>query len=226
VSLPSGEVLQRMLDTYDAIRKPARILLLVDSSGVVGDEMAAAGEGRTRVEVVQEALDRGLGQLPGEAEIGLWAFPDPDDGQASHEEVVALAPLDADHRRRIIDGVAKWSTTETGERPRTPLYRAVQAAYDQFVHDGDSRSINAVVVLTDGEDRDRSARPVSLEQLVAQVDAEGARGRSAVRVFSIALPGASFPALDALSDSSNAETFPADDPDGLAEAFDAVFSRL
>jgi Ca-activated chloride channel family protein len=228
VPQPSGEVLQEMLDTYSDIRKPARILLLVDTSGSMGATLT--GDGRTRFEVVQEALDQGLGHLPGEDEIGLWAFPDPG-GDGSHQELVPMGRFDADQRQRIVDGVADLPADDKGrDCDGTPLYRAIQAAYADLLDKGDTDTINAVIVLTDGEDHDRSDRPLSLERLVAQVDAEsagsGPERRPSVTVFSIALPGASFPALDAISDSANGEAFTADDPGALADAFTSVFSRL
>jgi hypothetical protein len=78
--------------------------------------------------------------------------------------------------------------------------------------------INAVVVLTDGDDHDETNR-LGLEELLARLDSE-------VQVFSIALPGASSAAMEAISGRTGAESYPADDPSSLATAFVAIFNSL
>jgi hypothetical protein len=181
---------------------------------------------------MQETLSEGLGYLPTGAEIGLWTFPDsrpdppPGDPCAGDAcaEVVPMGRFDEGQEQRIVDGVAQMEGTDGSS---TPLYRAVEAAYDHMLDGYDPEAINAIVVLTDGVDHDATPH-LDLAHLVSRIDPDqggDASDRPAVKVFSIALPEASFDDLKAISCSTDAEAFHAD-RSSLTDVLIDVFHRF
>ena len=72
LSPPSPPVLAAVRAAWTELRKPARVLLVLDVSGSMG---ASAGGGKTRLELAQDAAVNGLAQLSDTDEVGLWTFP-------------------------------------------------------------------------------------------------------------------------------------------------------
>ena len=71
LSSPSPPVLAAVRAAWTELRKPARVLLVLDVSGSMG---ASAGGGKTRLELAQAAAVDGLSQLSDTDEVGLWTF--------------------------------------------------------------------------------------------------------------------------------------------------------
>jgi Ca-activated chloride channel family protein len=219
---PSGEVLQTIQDTWSHYRKKARILLVLDSSASMGSEFSTAG-GPSRFEVMETTLTDGLEHLPEDDEIGLWTFPG-DDGNGSHSELVPISPFTSGQKRLILTEI--HDLAETGGRS-TPLHRAVLDAYEYLSNHPAEDRINAVVVLTDGEDHDETSS-LDRDELLARLDPEnaGPMDHPSVKVFSIALPDASSATMRSISDRTGAESYSADDRSSLADAFVTIFTSL
>ena len=72
LSPPSPPVLAAVRAAWTELRKPARVLLVLDVSGSMA---ASAGGGKTRLELAQAAAVNGLAQLSDTDQVGLWTFP-------------------------------------------------------------------------------------------------------------------------------------------------------
>lgn len=208
LSPPSPPVLAAVRATWAELRKPARVLLVLDVSGSMGN---AAGGGRTRLELAQAAAVNGLAQLSDTDEVGLWTFPGPDGG--IHWEHSPLAPL-GPQRQQMIDRIR--SLTPTGG---TPLYAVTRQASEAVRAGAGDDAINAVVVMTDG--RNEYPQDDDLDGLVRQLSDLAVE--DGIRVFTIAYGrDADLDTVTRISTASRAAAYDATDP----QTIDAVFTNV
>lgn len=170
-------------DRYRAARRPARVLVLVDSSASMG--RPADGD-RQRIDVAERGVLGALGHLSGSDEVGIWSFS----GAAASSPRTVLDVTAAD----VAEREAPERLGALRPEGRTPLYDAVDAGTSYLVGldpDGASRRhLTALVVLTDGEnlpDDGAGAEPTASD-LVASARAAQASG---VRVYVVAVGEAS-----------------------------------
>lgn len=157
--LASGDpaTAERALERWSALAVPTRGLVAVDVSGSMA---ADAGVG-TRMGLTQQAALVGMRLFPGNAQLGLWAFSvDLDGPQKDHRELAPIARLDSEnavgtHRDAL--GAAVYSL-DSIVKGGTGLYDTVFAAYKTVLDGYDPNAVNAVIILTDGENED----PVSI----------------------------------------------------------------
>ena len=181
--LPPAPVIAAVRAAWDEVRRPARILILLDMSGSMacsvddqrdGDHCAEpTDQRRQRFGLARDAVAQALGgaALGSRDRVGLHTFGGPGPpcvdrtkGLVSAVDVAAVLP----------------DATEVGGE--TPLYRCLLAAQSWLAGRPDHAGyINAVVVLTDGEN------DYAHESLRTTADGLAATyGRAAVRVFPVA----------------------------------------
>ncbi|WP_253701776.1 substrate-binding domain-containing protein [Dietzia sp. 111N12-1] len=141
------------LQRWRVLAMPGRSLVLVDTSGSMG--FGIPGTDRTRIEALVATAGAGLGQFPGDAALGLWAFG----GAAGRDgvpyaEVAALRRLDevgadGSHREALGDALAALPGLVGGG---TDLYRSVLDAYALVRSDYDPNMVNSIIVISDGAD--------------------------------------------------------------------------
>ena len=177
LGLPEPRVLDRIRKTWREDRKPANVLLVVDVSGSMNDQ--------NRLVRAKEGLKTFLREVSPNDRLGLMIFSDRVQPLIPIGECRAeLAPL---VDRLIADG-------------GTAVYNATAQAIEIVKNLRDKERINAVVVLTDGEDTDSS---LTADEVVRRA---GGQGDSAdkVRVFTIAYSAGAEGAADALKRISQA----------------------
>lgn len=128
--------------------QPANVLILLDSSQSMA-ERAYPGTTLSRLDAAKIAVRRALVRLDPEDHVGAWAITTRRSTTPTHRElgpVAALGPPGG-RRNRLIDQVDVL-------RPEggTPLDAAVGDAYDTVRRGGRGDTINAVLVLSDGQD--------------------------------------------------------------------------
>lgn len=222
---PSPEVVSASIDQWANIRKPSAILQVIDISGSMDESI---GGGRSRLDGAIEGATTTLDHVRPTDEIGVWAFTTGisstiDGQQYPHIGVVrSFGPLGGD-KELLRSNVADLANAQRGG---TPLYDSVSEAYDYMkVHAEDGR-INAIVVLSDGEDTDSTMR---LESLVQKINADQAEGGNSkpVRIFAIAYSdNADVDALDRLASASGGQVFDATDPAKIDETFQSVMNNF
>ena len=225
LDLPDATVLSRLLDDWADQRKPARVLLVIDVSGSMGD-LGDPETGETKLDLAKEAAAEALGQFNDDDQVGLWVFST-ELGDAGDQQVLELVPptrvgdVREDLANRIRDLVPVNGT---------PLYEVTQRAYEEAVASYDPARINAVVLLSDGfnDDGDTSDDRDQLSELLATLEA-GSEGQDSrpVRVFPIGYGSdADLPTLRQIADATSAAVYDSSDPQTIDRVFDAVISNF
>lgn len=215
INSPGPEVLAKILDGWDTLRKKAQVMLVLDVSGSMEEP---TGSGKTKMEAAKQAAIAALDLLHPEDEVGLWTFSTGANGAAQpYTEHVPLS--------RIGSSKAKLIAAIKGLRPKggTALYHTIRAAHDHLVDRFSPDRINAVVVLTDG--KNEYPRDNDLDQLLRDLDATDRE--LPVRVFSIAFGEKSdLGVLERISKASRAAAYDARDPDTIDKVFVSVLSNF
>jgi Ca-activated chloride channel homolog len=222
LEVPSPDVLVGILDSWAELRKDARVLLVLDISGSMGDP---GGDGRTKLDLAIEAAVSALDQFKDADEVGLWVFstdlggPDP-----NVLDLVPIAPIGT--QRDVLAQQIEAQRPTNG----TPLYEVTDKAYESMLADYDPAKINAIVLLTDGQNDD--GNPGDDEEQFAELIQSlqsGSEGSSAqpVRLFTIAYgEDADAITLRAVSQATRAATYNASNPATIEQVFTAVISNF
>ncbi len=162
LGLPEPRTLDRIRRAWREDRKPANVLLVLDTSGSMNDE--------NRLERAKDGLDTFLREVSPNDRVGLTIFSD------RIQPLVPILPVKQNEERlrsTVDDLIADGGTA---------IYDATAEGYKTVRDLNDRERINAVVVLTDGEDTDSSR---TVEDIERELDAQG-DSESRVRVFTIA----------------------------------------
>ncbi|MEZ5226876.1 MAG: extracellular solute-binding protein [Acidimicrobiales bacterium] len=222
LEVPDPQVMTQLLDLWQSQRKGARVTLLLDVSGSMGD---GGGNGMTKLELAKEAILSSLGEFAADDEVSLVTFTD--DGANGEPMITEIVPSG-----RFADNAAAIEQRLGGLFPQngTPLYEAVQQTYETALDGYDPDRINAIVVLSDGANQDIQASDDTdqLNNLPATLSrgSEG-QGSRPVRVFPIAYgEGASFDVLQAIADAASSAVYDASDPRSINKVFAEVISNF
>ncbi|MBO0980347.1 substrate-binding and VWA domain-containing protein [Microbacterium sp. SD291] len=219
VTLPKPEVdvISTAIDQWTQVRKPSSVLELIDISGSMDEPI---GDGRSRLDGAIEGAQTTLDHFRPTDEIGVWAFTtgvSSDEGENIQvlRDVTALAS-DGEKLDSSLDDL------RYAQRNGTPLYDSVLLAYEAMRERAEPGRINAIVVLSDGEDTDSS---ISLDSLIAKIGKSSKEGgdEAPVRIFTIAYgEGADPTALQRIADATGGQLFDASN----AERIDLVFASV
>lgn len=223
LAVPAPDVLVEMLDRWESQRKPARVMLVMDVSGSMGDPASddpGSGAG-TKLDLAKEAAITALEQFAPQDAVGLRIFSS-DIGPPEHPAYVDLVPIEpigqsAEALRTRIRSLVPTNGT--------PLYTVAGASYDQMVADYDPAAINAVVLLTDGRNEDVNE---DLDGLLAALQT-GSEGRQSqpVRVFTIGYGAdADLSTLQRIAEATNAASYDASDAASIDKVFTSVVSNF
>ncbi len=222
---PEPEVLVDLLDRWDDQRKSARVTIVLDVSGSMGDP-ASPGGPETKLELAKQAATTALDHFKDEDEVGLRIFTTGlgGDGTASYVDLAPPEPIaqNRERLRREIDAQLP--------RDGTPLYEVTQATFDEAVEDYDPMRINAVVVLSDGvnEDLDSSDDEEQLDALISSLrESTSSELAKPIRIFPIAYgDAADLDVLREIAEASNSTVYDASDPATIDRVFAAVVSNF
>ncbi|MGH8976478.1 MAG: VWA domain-containing protein, partial [Acidimicrobiia bacterium] len=203
-------------------RKRARVMLLVDASGSMGDPAdPESGPTPTKLDLAKIAVTDALDEFAPDDDVGLRIFTtELGENQADWMDLVPIGPL-VGQRESIAREVSDLFPLNG-----TPLYTATSDAYDDMLAEFDPTRINAVVLLSDGRNED--PRNNDLEALIQHLRA-GSEGESAdpVRVFAIAYGGdADLETLRRIAEATNAQVYDASDATTISRVFTAVVSNF
>jgi Ca-activated chloride channel family protein len=180
LGLPEPRVLDRLKQTWREDRKPANVLLIVDTSGSMNDE--------NRLVRAKEGLKVFFDQVGRQDSVGLTIFSD------RIQPLIPVGPFDRNERQ--LRGTVDNLIADGG----TAIYDATINGFEQIRDDASPERITAVVLLTDGEDTDSAA---SAEQAVQAVKAQGDSDNQ-VRVFTIAYSAGAEGAAETLEEIAQA----------------------
>ncbi len=213
---PSPQVLEGVRATWEKVRKRARVLLLLDVSGSMGDPVGTAGT--TRLELAKTAAAKAVKAFADNDEVGLWVFTsDLPTRERVYADLVPVGPV-GPHRAELAKAIAGLTPLNG-----TPLYAATRRAVAVMDGTVDPSKINAVVLLTDG--RNEYPQDTDLDGLVSDLSRGSAE--SGVRVFSIAYgQDADLKTLKRISEASRAAAYDATTATDIDTIFTTVISNF
>ncbi|MFF4536652.1 substrate-binding and VWA domain-containing protein [Streptomyces aureus] len=163
----SKGAVQEALGMWTITVESARITTVVDASSSMAEPVP--GSDRSRMDVTKESLLQALATFTDEDEIGLWKFSTKLDGDKDYRVLVPTGRLGAgkkktDRRTKLAAAFKSLRPVPHGE---TGLYDTTLAAYKAAVASYAKGRFNAVVVLTDGVNRDPGS--ISRADLVSEL---------------------------------------------------------
>jgi len=227
LEVPQPAVLAKLLDQWSAQRKKARVTLVLDVSGSMGEQIdpkrPSAG---TKLGLAKQAIADAI-PLFSQDDIVEFDIFSTGLGDQANQDVVQLVPPGrvgdvGEQLRRKLDDLSPQNAT--------PLYDTTQKLYDAAVANFDPTRINAVVLLTDGknDDGNQGDDDQQLQRLLGALRS-GNEGQlsHAVRVFPIAYGAdADVDALKAIADASSSAEYDAKDPTTIDQVLTAVISNF
>jgi Ca-activated chloride channel family protein len=224
LQVPQDKVLVGVLKAWGQQRKDAKVLLVLDVSGSMGEGVGT--EGKTKLDLAIQAAVNSLGKFKDTDEVGLWIFTTDlgTDGTATYLELVPTAPM-SENRAKLKSAIEQ-------QRPLngTPLYSVTKDAFEAARAGFDPSKINAVVFLTDGQNDDGTVSDDSdqyNDMLTALTSgSEGVNSKS-VRVFTISYGAdADSATLKAIAEATNAAYYDASNPATIDQVFTNVVSNF
>ena len=222
LQVPADDVLVRILDTWAEQRKEARVLLVLDVSGSMGDPVDTSG---TKLDLAKQAAIAALGDFKDTDEVGLWVFTtDMFGDDPNYVELVPVGPI-GENRGQLAARIAEQYPLNG-----TPLYDVAGKAYQAMLDTYDPTKINAVVFLTDGvnddgivnDDEQQFTDVITL----LRAGSEGAQSRP-VRMFTISYgDDADTATLKAIAQATAAAHYDASNPATINQVFTAVISNF
>ncbi|MEU6198171.1 extracellular solute-binding protein [Streptomyces sp. NPDC047061] len=212
---PAPAVLGAVLDSWDELRKKARVLLVMDVSGSMNQ---SAGGVQSRLEAAKKAAVNALGQFHPDDEVGLWAFSTGTDEHPKPYQQI-LPPQPVRENRSQLTAAINGLSADGG----TALYTTVRAAQQAALADLDTNRINAVVVLTDG----KNEYPADNDLGALLKDIDATHLERSVRVFTVAFSDqADFDTLSKISAATKATSYDARDPAVIDKVMVSVISNF
>jgi len=196
LSLPEPRVLARIKRAWREDRKPANVMLVVDVSGSMLED--------DKIGQAKQGLQVFLRQFSPRDRVGLLTF------SSDANVLVPIAPVARNRatlRARIGELIADGDTA---------LYDASSAGWEAVDKLRDDSRINAVVVLSDGED---TASSSDLSDAVERFEARAKGEGRQIRVFTIAYgSSASKSVLEDMAKASGGKAYEGD-PDNIEAVY-------
>jgi Ca-activated chloride channel family protein len=179
---PAPAVLDEIVKVWPTLRKPANVLLLIDTSGSMAEPIP--GIEQTKIARVKQAKDAILTKVNGFSaadQVGLWRFGDhmhKINGQwEDYIPLVPVAHMDQAQRSRISSSIDQLPAEGS-----TALYSSIDAAVYAIRNSWKPDTINAIIVLTDGRNEPGLSHGPDLGELLTRIRST----EKPVRVFTIA----------------------------------------
>jgi Ca-activated chloride channel homolog len=219
LGVPAPPVLVKIIQKWGEDRKAARVMMVIDVSGSMGDQVAG---GSTKLDLAKQAAVQALGQFSPNDQVGLRIFSTNISAKAPTDylDLVPIGPI-ATQREQLAAKIQSLVPSSG-----TPLYTTAVASYDDMKRTYDPTKINAVVLLTDGKNDDPNNN--DLDKTLAALS-EGSEGVSAtpVRLFTIAYgQDADKDVLRRMAEATNGASYDASNPQTINEVFTAVVSNF
>lgn len=222
---PAPAVMVGMLDSWAQQRKGARVLLVMDISGSMGETASLDGYD-TKLDLAKTAASDSLIEFKANDEVGLRAFSTGLGPQQDlfWQDLVPIGPM-AQNADPLRTSIASLYPTNG-----TPLYETTLNSFQKMYDEYDPTRINAVVLLTDGrnDDGNTSDDAAQLQNTLSTLRrlSQGELGQP-VRVFTIGYGSdADLSVLRQIAEATDAASYNASDPKSISKVFTAVISNF
>lgn len=215
---PAADVAQQTLQQWATLALSAHSLAVIDASS----SMLTRAGNKTWMDLTTEAAEAGMKLFPDNSQVGLWALSTRLSGpNRDWASLVPIAPLTKAHRQALLTQLHGLKAKIGGS---TGLYDAVLASYRLVRDSYDPRSVNAVMIFTDGFST--NVRGLTLDQTLQSLQQLRDPARP-VRLITIGMgPNVDTAALDKLAKATGGRSYQAKDPNDIKKVFvDALQSR-
>ncbi|GAA4579315.1 substrate-binding and VWA domain-containing protein [Planotetraspora phitsanulokensis] len=213
LSVPAPAVLDEILKSWGELRKPANVLMVIDTSGSMGADVP--GTGKSKLDLAKQAAINALSQFGPNDKVGLWMFSLNQDGAKDYR---ALVPV-----KKLAKGELTDRIRDLIPNGGTGLYDTALASYQDVMSRRGDDTINAVVLLTDGKNEDNNS--ITLDDLLPDLRTEA--GQDTVRLFTIAYGAdADLDVLKQISQTTDAAAYDSREPGSIDQVFTAVISNF
>ncbi len=152
LQIPSEAVVEVVQNVWWYTKRPTNVYLVVDTSGSMAD--------RDKIDLTKEALRSFVSQIQGDRDqVGLIAF------SSGVDIVRSLRPLDDAGRDDMLRAIKALNA-----RGQTALIDGVWEAHAALLAQGDTEAINAIVVMTDGQENSSTHNIAQLQERFAGYD--------------------------------------------------------
>ncbi len=206
LAFPDPQVVVAVNEAFPEVRKRASVLFLVDVSGSMADPIET---GESKLAAAKSAIEQALDYFTAGDDVGLAAFSAIARGPVVPGQVAPVSDIATgrDGYLAALDELAPIS--------ETPLYEAVDMFAKERGAAWDPDRINAIVLLSDGQDSTPSQRTTE-EQMLATL--EELHHTTPVLVFTLAYGAdADVETLQAISGATGAHYYDATDPTEVDE---------
>ncbi|EXG79057.1 protein kinase domain-containing protein [Cryptosporangium arvum] len=166
---PQPAAVAALLNAWRDLNRPANVLIVLDTSGSMKEKVA--GTKSTRLQLATQAAEASLDYFGTNDRVGLWEFSTKLDGPVDHRQLVPISSKN--------EGALKRALQSLTPKNDTGLYDTARDAVQLVRAQSDADGINAVVLLTDGDNQDPGS--ISPQALLAGLKAE-----PTVRVYPVA----------------------------------------
>ncbi|MEP6694776.1 MAG: extracellular solute-binding protein, partial [Chloroflexota bacterium] len=198
---PSAETLAAVEASWREVRKRARVLMVLDTSGSMSGE---------KLELMKRGASAGLELFLDDDELAVWSFG------TGRENVAAMGPVGP--RRTELNRAISGLIAAGGTR----LYDTTREAVKEIAASVDPHRISAVVVLTDGVNTNGNS---DLEALLR--DLRAATLETRVRTFTIAYgTDADRSILQRIAEATRGASYDASNPASIETVFEEVIGNF
>ncbi|MFC6352610.1 substrate-binding domain-containing protein [Rothia nasimurium] len=174
---PSNQdVLTQVWTSYALQSAPLNALVVLDASGSM--LLPVAGTDKSRMDITVESVLAGSQLFPARDSMGLWKFSRdltlPDGTVSDYQELLPVRgfeeTVDGKTQRELLQEAGSGIAATIDPNGFTALYDTTLAAFRSAKENYTYGSVNAVIVLTDGENHDDNS--ISQEELISTIQAE------------------------------------------------------
>ena len=201
LTLPEADVVTAVHAAFPEVRKRTNVLFLIDVSGSMDEPIAGS---QTKLTAAKSAIALALAHFTEGDEVGLAAFAQAEGGKMVPGAVTPVADIGSTREDFLsaLDGLHSMGDT--------PLYLAVDTFARKQAESWSSDRINAVVVLSDGEN-DTNTPTIGSEEMLATLGE--LHHKTPVLVFTLAYGAdADVETLQSISGATGAHYYDATDP--------------
>jgi Ca-activated chloride channel family protein len=219
---PDRAEVDAMVSRIENLARPSRLLVLIDVSLSMRQKL---DDGLSRIQLAAAAARMGAGLLPDRSSAGVWVFASRMKGDQDWRALAPVAPLgsttkNGQNYRFYLEGLAQEVGRYLTDSP-TSLYDAVQAASREMHRTYDNKAVNAIILMTDGSNDDRTG--ATLDQLVAELRSANA-GPKKVAIYTAGLgPEADYQSMWKIAQASGGYAYRIDSArDGQVSLLDGL----
>ncbi|WP_127473527.1 vWA domain-containing protein [Microbacterium sulfonylureivorans] len=202
LALPDADVVTAVHGAFPDVRKRTNVLFLIDVSGSMDEPIAGS---QTKLTAAKNAIALALDHFTAGDEVGLAAFAQSADGSMLPGTVSPVADIGSSRPELL---AALDDLSSMGD---TPLFQAVDTFAAQQAAGWSPDRINAVVLLSDGENDAPNAPTIGAEAMLDNLRA--LHHTTPVLVFTLAYGAdADVATLQSISGATGAHYYDATDP--------------